>query len=107
MTIIGLDPLVIMETRKYINDISFIGKRRKYNIALFKVLKTPQTTYLDKIKKKIFEYISKNENRLDNIEKYLNEITIFNNDFDSSFNDDMKVVEYIMIYNFCALGGDL
>lgn len=105
--IIGLKPYVIMETRKYINSIELIGKKRRYNIALYKLLKTPQTAYLEKTKNKIFDYISKNENRLDDIEKYLNEVARFNNDFESSFTDDMKTVQCIMIYYFYALGGNL
>ena len=48
------------------------------------------------------------EDSLDDIESYLKEISkLFDDDFDVEFTDDMKSVQYIIIYYMYASGGIL
>lgn len=97
----------IDKTKKYINNISLIGKRRRYNLALNDIVKIQESASLQEVKNKIFEYISQNENRLDDIEKYLIEIVIFYRNFDDRFTDDMKTIQCIILYYFYESGGSL
>ena len=97
----------INETQEYINNLSF-AKRRRYNTALGNILETQQSESLRLIKIKIYNYIVEHENSLDDIESYLKEISkLFDDDFDVEFTDDMKSVQYIMIYYMYASGGIL
>ncbi len=84
------------------------AKRRRYNTALGNILETQQSESLRLIKIKIYNYIVEHENSLDDIESYLKEISkLFDDDFDVEFTDDMKSVQYIMIYYMYASGGIL
>lgn len=97
----------INETQEYINNLSF-AKRRRYNTALGNILETQQSESLRLIKIKIYNYIVEHEDSLDDIESYLKEISkLFDDDFDVEFTDDMKSVQYIMIYYMYASGGIL
>ena len=97
----------INETQEYINNLSF-AERRRYNTALGNILETQQSESLRLIKIKIYNYIAEHEDSLDNIESYLKEISkLFDDDFDVEFTDDMKSVQYIMIYYMYASGGIL
>lgn len=97
----------INETQEYINNLSF-AKRRRYNTALGNILETQQSESLRLIKIKIYNYIMEHEDSLDDIESYLKEISkLFDDDFDVEFTDDMKSVQYIMIYYMYASGGIL
>ena len=97
----------INETQEYINNLSF-AKRRRYNTALGNILETQQSESLRLIKIKIYNYIMEHEDSLDDIESYLKEISkLFDDDFDVEFTDDMKSVQYIMIYYMYASGGTL
>ena len=97
----------INETQEYINNLS-LAKRRRYNTALGNILETQQSESLRLIKIKIYNYIMEHEDSLDDIESYLKEISkLFDDDFDVEFTDDMKSVQYIMIYYMYASGGIL
>lgn len=97
----------INETQEYINNLSF-AKRRRYNTALGNILEMQQSESLRLIKIKIYNYIVEHEDSLDDIESYLKEISkLFDDDFDVEFTDDMKSVQYIMIYYMYASGGIL
>ena len=97
----------INETLEYINNLS-LYKRRRYNIALGNILEIQQSKSLQSIKLKIYNYIEKHSNTLDDIEYYLKETSrLFNHKFDMEFTDDMKSVLYIMIYYIYATGGTL
>lgn len=72
------------------------------------ILETQQSESLRLIKIKIYNYIMEHEDSLDDIESYLKEISkLFDDDFDVEFTDDMKSVQYIMIYYMYASGGIL
>lgn len=97
----------INETQEYINNLPF-AKRRRYNTALGNILEIQQSESLRVIKIKIYDFIAKHEDSLDDIENYLKEISkLFNDDFDVEFTNDMKSVQYIMIYYMYASGGIL
>ena len=97
----------INETQEYINNLS-LAMRRRYNTALGNILETQQSKSLRLIKIKIYNYIMEHEDSLDDIESYLKEISkLFDDDFDVEFTDDMKSVQYIMIYYMYASGGIL
>ncbi|EFO70835.1 hypothetical protein HMPREF9211_1517 [Lactobacillus iners LactinV 01V1-a] len=97
----------VNETQEYINNLSF-AKRRRYNTALGNILEMQQSESLRLIKIKIYNYIVEHEDSLDDIESYLKEISkLFDDDFDVEFTDDMKSVQYIMIYYMYASGGIL
>lgn len=97
----------INETQEYINNLPF-AKRRRYNIALGNILEIQQSESLRLIKTKIYNYIAEHEDSLNDIENYLKEISkLFNADFDVEFTNDMKSVQYIMIYCIYASGGIL
>ena len=83
-------------------------KRQRYNTALGNILEMQQSESLRLIKIKIYNYIVEHEDSLDDIESYLKEISkLFDDDFDVEFTDDMKSVQYIMIYYMYASGGIL
>lgn len=95
----------INKTQEYINKLP-CAKQRRYNIALVNLLEICQSESLRMIKTKIFNYIREHEDSLDDIESYLKEVSkLFDNDFDVEFTDDMKTVQYIMIYYMYASGG--
>ena len=97
----------INETQEYINNLSF-AKRRRYNTAFGNIIETQQSESLRLIKIKIYNYIAEHEDSLDDIESYLKEISkLFDDDFDVEFTDDMKSVQYIIIYYMYASGGIL
>lgn len=97
----------INETQEYINSLSF-AKRRRYNTAFGNIIEMQQSESLRLIKIKIYNYIAEHEDSLDDIESYLEEISkLFDDDFDVEFTDDMKSVQYIIIYYMYASGGIL
>ncbi len=66
------------------------------------------TSYLISLKLKIYNYIKENEDLLDNVENYLLNVSkLFNDKFDIEFTDEMKIVQYLMIYYKYALGENL
>lgn len=97
----------INETKIYINELP-LAKRRRYNIALSKLLEIQSYSYLISLKLKIYNYIKENEDLLDNVENYLLNVSkLFNDEFDIEFTDEMKIVQYLMIYYKYALGENL
>lgn len=97
----------INETQNFINSLS-LRRQRKYNIALRNLLEIQNTESLRLIKVQIFNYICENEDSFIDEEDYLNKISIvFNNDFNIEITNDMKDVQYLIVYFIYATGGEI
>lgn len=108
---------VINKTREYINNISSISKRRRYNIALNKITEIQKenkleeiNNTLEKLNNEILECISNNEDVFEYIDDFIKQIPIFYKYFDKykiKFPEDMKVVNCILAYYMYASGEDI
>lgn len=97
----------INETRNFINSLS-LSRKRKYNIALSDLLEIQNTESLRLIRVQIFNYIRENEDSFIDEEDYLNKISrVFNNDFNIEITNDMKDVQYLIVYFIYATGGEI
>lgn len=97
----------IFETKLYINSLPLI-MRRKYNKALGNLLDIPFSNNLNVLKKNIYNYIIENEEFLLNEDSYLDLVSKkFDREFDFEFTDEMKKVQYLIIYYIYASGGEL
>lgn len=107
----------INKTREYINNISSIPKRRRYNIALNEIIKIQKENKLEEINNtleelnnEILECISNNEDIFEYIDDFIKQISIFYKYFDKykiNFPEDMKVVNCILVYYMYASGEDI
>lgn len=97
----------INETQNFINSLS-LRRQRKYNIALSDLLEIQNTESLRLIRVQIFNYIRENEDSFIDEEDYLNKISrVFNNDFNIEITNDMKDVQYLIVYFIYATGGEI
>lgn len=97
----------INETQNFINTLS-LKRQRKYNIALSDLLEIQNTESLRLIRVQIFNYIRENEDSFIDEEDYLNKISrVFNNDFNIEITNDMKDVQYLIVYFIYATGGEI
>ncbi|WP_018659249.1 DUF4297 domain-containing protein [Allofustis seminis] len=97
----------INETQNFINTLS-LRRQRKYNIALSDLLEIQNTESLRLIRVQIFNYIRENEDSFIDEEDYLNKISrVFNNDFNIEITNDMKDVQYLIVYFIYATGGEI
>lgn len=97
----------ILETQDYINNQP-LKYRRKYNAALGNLLELPQNQKLELHKLKIFNYIQKYEDSLNDINRYLREVSkLFDDGFGIEFTKEMKEVQYLLIYFIYASGGEV
>lgn len=97
----------IFETKSYINSLP-LTTRRKYNKALGNLIEISFSNNLNKLKKNIYSFISENEEFLLNETSYLELVSQkFDKDIDLEFTDEMKKVQYLIIYYIYASGGEL
>lgn len=96
-----------IETKNYIEKLP-LSKRRKYNTALGNLINLPKSESLETLKKKIYNYIADHEDEFNDEEAYLNKVSlVFKSSFELEFSDEMKMVQYLIIYYIYASGGEL
>ncbi len=96
------------ETKKYIENIKSIKKKRQYNLALIQIIDTNMINAYFRLTVSIFEFIRNNEDDFNDIEIAM---TILEKNFDKEFSseitEEMRNVYYLYIYNLYASGGNL
>ena len=77
-------------------------------MALGNLLGIKKTKLLESLKIKIYKYIEEHENDFVDIDKSISLLSKqFDREFSKEFTNEMKIVQYILIYHIYASGGEL